>query len=160
MSTHFDESDVELDALLADLSDDDRALILEEHRQLEKDLLRISDPLPPADFVQLVMKRVEQAPARAMSKSEVITAVGIVTLAVSSAVVALLSAGSGTGGFGLALAELAIRVRDGLVAMGSGLVAVWTTAALPLAVGLLVTVGLMLGAITRFAHPATAKVTT
>jgi hypothetical protein len=160
MSTRLEESDLELDALLGELSEDDRALLLEEHRQLEKDLLRLSDPLPPADFVTLVMKREANAPARAVSKAEMFTAAGIVLAAVSAAVVALLTAGSGSGGFGLALADLAIRVRDGLVAMGSGLVAIWTTAALPLAVSLLVTVGLSLVALKRFSQPTAAKVTT
>lgn len=38
------------------------AAIIEEHRQLEKDLLRLSDPLPPPDFIQQVMAKVEERP--------------------------------------------------------------------------------------------------
>jgi anti-sigma factor RsiW len=36
--------------------------LVEEHRQLEKDLYRLSDPLPPKDFVSNVMARVEEEP--------------------------------------------------------------------------------------------------
>jgi hypothetical protein len=155
-------NDPELDAMLRELAPTEleREALLEEHRQLEKDLLRLADPMPPPDFLQNVMKRVESAPARAVSKGEVATAAGIVMVTMAAAVVALFTVGSGSSGFGLALAELAIRVRDALVAMGSALVAVWSTAALPLAVGLFVTVGLSLFALKRWAAPAPAKVTT
>jgi hypothetical protein len=154
-----DWNDPELDALLRELADTDegRAALVEEHRQLEKDLLRLADPLPPSDFVQQVMTRVAAAPARAPSKSEVLTAVGIVMVTVFAAL-ALFTAGSGTGGFGLVLAGLAIALRDALVAMGSGLVALWTTAALPLAVGLFVTVGLSVVALRRLASPPVTRV--
>ena len=42
------------------------AALAEEHRQLEKDLFRLADPMPPLDFVQSVMARValEPAPSR------------------------------------------------------------------------------------------------
>jgi hypothetical protein len=159
MST--DWSDPELEALLNELAPEveGREGLLEAHRQLEKDLLRLADPMPPTDFVQRVMRRVEAAPTRALSRGEVFTAVGIVTFTMAAAVLALFTIGSGSSGVGLALAELVVRVRDALVAMGSALVAVWSTAALPMAVGLLVTVGLLLVALKRFAGPATAKAT-
>lgn len=159
MST--DWSDPELEALLSELAPEaeSREGLLEAHRQLEKDLLRLADPMPPTDFVQRVMRRVEAAPARSLSRSEVFTAAGIVTFTVAAAVLALFTIGSGSSGVGLALAELVVRVRDALVAMGSALVAVWSTAALPMAVGLLVTVGLLLVALKRFAGPTTAKAT-
>ena len=62
MST--DWNDPELNALLAELADSDEARdeLIEEHRQLEKDLLRLVDPLPPHDFVQSVMKKVAATP--------------------------------------------------------------------------------------------------
>lgn len=162
MTTQTEWNDPELDAMLRELAPTEleREALLEEHRQLEKDLLRLADPMPPPDFLQNVMKRVESAPARAVTKGEVATAAGIVTVTMAAAVVALFTVGSGSSGFGLALAELAIRVRDALVAMGSALVAVWSTAALPLAVGLFVTVGLSLFALKRWAAPTPAKVTT
>jgi hypothetical protein len=154
-----DWNDPELDALLRELADTDegRAALAEEHRQLEKDLLRLADPLPPFDFVQQVMTRVATAPARAPSKTEVLTAGSIVMVTVITAL-ALFTAGSGTGGFGLLAAGLAITLRDALVAMGSGLFALWTTAALPLAGGLFVTVGLSLVALRRLAAPPVTRV--
>ena len=38
------------------------AAVLEEHRQLEKDLFRLADPLPPPDLVHQVMARVAASP--------------------------------------------------------------------------------------------------
>ena len=48
-----DVKDLELEAMLAELAptEAERATLLEEHRQLEKDLLRLGDPLPPPDFL-------------------------------------------------------------------------------------------------------------
>ncbi len=152
-------NDADLEALLREVADTDegRAEVAEEHRQLEKDLLRLADPLPPSDFVHQVMTRVATAPARAPSRTEVLTAATIVTVTVGAAL-ALFTAGSGVGGFGTLLADLAITLRNGLVAMGSGLGALWTTAALPLAVGLFVSVGVSLGALRRLAPLAGLKV--
>lgn len=157
MSTEWNDDD--LNALLDELAPDaaEREVLLEEHRQLEKDLLRLADPLPPADFVQKVMKRVEAAPARSMSKMEVATAASIVTFTLVGAVVALFTAGSGSSGIGLALADLAIRVRDALVAMGSALIAVWNTAAVPVAAAVFVTAGVSLFALRRVAMLSTAR---
>lgn len=157
MSHDWDDKDLE--AMLADLAPtaEERAQLLEEHRQLEKDLLRLSDPLPPADFVGQVMKRVAESP-RKVSKVEVGTAVGIVFVTVALAVVALV-AGGGFAGFGLALAQLAVNVREALVAMGSGLLALWTTAALPSVVALSMLLAAALVALKRYTQPANVKVT-
>lgn len=157
MSQDFD--DRELEALLSELAptEEERAKLLEEHRQLEKDLLRLSDPLPPADFVGQVMKRVAESPVK-VSKVEVGTAVGIVFVTVALAAVALV-AGGGFAGFGLALAQLAVNVRDGLVAMGSGLLALWTTAALPSVVALSMLLAASLVALRRYVRPTNVKVT-
>jgi hypothetical protein len=154
-----DLDDRELEALLSELapSEEARAKLLEEHRQLEKDLLRLSDPLPPADFVAQVMKRVAESPVK-VSKVEVATAVGIVFVTVALAAVALV-AGGGAGGLGLALARLAVNVREGLVAMGSGLLALWTTAALPSVVALSMLLAASLVALKRSARPTNVKVT-
>jgi len=155
MST--DWNDAELKALLDELADTDeaRAELAEEHRQLEKDLLRLVDPPPPPDFVQAVMRRVKATPR--VSRGDVVVASGIVITTVAAAVVALL-AGSDSASLGLALANLAINLRNGLVAMGSGLLALWTTAALPLAVGLSSLVWLSLAVFRRVAQPTVAKV--
>ncbi|MEW6434785.1 MAG: hypothetical protein AB1730_25070 [Myxococcota bacterium] len=156
MSHDWDDQDLE--AMLADLAptEEGRAQLLEEHRQLEKDLLRLSDPLPPADFVGQVMKRVAESP-RKVSMVEVVTAVGIVFVTVALAGVALV-AGGGFGGLGLALAQLVVNVREALVAMGSGLLALWTTAALPSAVALSMLLGAALVALRRTTQPTDVKV--
>jgi hypothetical protein len=156
---NHDLDDRELKALLEELapSEEARAKLLEEHRQLEKDLFRLSDPLPPADFVAQVMKRVAESPVK-VSKADVATAAGIVSVTVALAVVALLAAG-GVGSVGLVLARLAVNVRDGLVALGSGLLALWKTAALPSVVALSMLLAASLAALVRSARPANVKVT-
>lgn len=150
----------ELEALLAELAptEAERAALLEEHRQLEKDLLRLSDPLPPPDFVGQVMKKVAASPVK-VAKVEVITAGAIVLLTTALAAVALVASGGFAGSFGLALAQLAVNLREALVAMGSGLLALWTTAALPSVVALSMLLAGSLVALKRYTQPANVKVT-
>jgi hypothetical protein len=157
MST--DWNDPEVEALLAEIAgtDEERARIAEEHRQMEKDLYRLADPLPPHDFVQSVMQRVEAAPARPISRGDVVIGITIVFGAIAAGVTTLV-AGTDAAGVGLAIANLTIEVRSGLVAMGSGLLAVWATAALPMAIGLCLSVWLSLASLRRFPQPAGAKV--
>ena len=138
--------DPELEALLAELTsnEDERVRLLEEHRQLEKDLLRLADPLPPADFLQKVMAKVETAPARAMSRREIVSAAGVVaaTLALAAVVIGLSGSASTAG---LIVAELVVFVREAVVAMGSALAALWRTAAVPMvaALGMMLVVSLV-----------------
>lgn len=152
-------NDPELEALLAELAPGEaqRVLLLEEHRQLEKDLLRLADPLPPPDFLAKVMSKVAQAPARPISRADVWSAVAIVAVTMSLAVIALMASGGATSEFGLALASLAVKLRAGLVATGSGLLAVWTTAALPTVVALCLLLAATLAAFRRLVQPAQAK---
>jgi|APLak6261678615_1056124.scaffolds.fasta_scaffold11692_2 hypothetical protein len=154
-------TDTELEALLAELAptEAERTALLEEHRQLEKDLLRLADPLPPPDFLAKVMVRVAEAPARPVSAADVWSAVAIVAVTLVLAVGALLvSGGASSGGFGLALASLVVQLRESLVAIGSALLALWTTAALPMVVGLSLMLVATLTALRRFAQPSAAKV--
>ena len=152
-------NDPELQALLAELapSEEERVTLLEEHRQLEKDLLRLADPLPPPDFLSQVMTRVAEAPARALSRADVWSAVAIIGVTISLAVVALLASGGVTGGVGLALASMVVKLREGLVASGSALLALWTTAALPMVLGLSLLLVATLTAFRRLVQPAHAK---
>lgn len=145
-------NDPELEALLSKLApnETERALLLEEHRQLEKDLLRLADPLPPPDFLAKVMTRVAEAPARPLSRSDVWSAVAIVGVTMTLAVIALLVSGGVTGGLGLALASIAVALREALVAAGSALHALWMTAALPTVLGLSVLLAGTLAAFRRF----------
>lgn len=132
MSAHDDE----LTALLRELAPDEAALeaLREEHRQLEKDLLRLADPLPPHDLLRRVMAKVEAEPARRMSRTDVVTGAAISAVAGVAALVALVSNGS-AGSLASALVRVVVLARDGSVALGSGLTAVWTTAPLPLVAG-------------------------
>ena len=151
--------ELELEALLSELAptEAERSLLLEEHRQLEKDLLRLADPLPPHDVLANVMTRVAEAPARPLSRADVWSAVAIVGVALALAVAALLVSGGVTGGFGLAVASLVVKLREGLIAFGSAIQALWTTAALPTAVGLSL---LLVAVLTGFRRlvPAAGKV--
>ena len=152
-------NDPELEALLAELAptEAERVFLLEEHRQLEKDLLRLADPLPPPDFLASVMSRVAEAPARPLSRADVWSAVAIVGVTMSLAVIALLVSGGVTGGFGLALASLVVKLREALVASGSALLALWTTAALPTVLGLSLLLAATLTAFRRLVQPAHVK---
>jgi anti-sigma factor RsiW len=102
--------------------------IVEGHRQLEKDLFRIADPLPPPDFVQKVMARVQSAPAPA--RQEVWTGLAILGASVGAAVFLILDSGA-TGLFGTELARLLLWSRSFLMAVPDGLRAVWQTAGVP-----------------------------
>jgi hypothetical protein len=133
--------ELELEALLNELAptEEGRAQLLEEHRQLEKDLLRLADPLPPPDFVHAVMAKVAKAPARAPARSEMLVAAGIVLAALLASVLAFSSTGDGVGGVGLQFAHAILRLRETAIGWGSALQALWRTAALPLTAGLAVT---------------------
>jgi len=159
MNAPKNPEELELEALLSELAptEAERSLLLEEHRQLEKDLLRLADPLPPPDFLANVMTRVAEAPARPLSRADVWSAVAIVGVALALAVAALLVSGGVTGGFGLAVASLVVKLREGLIAFGSAIQALWTTAALPTAVGLSL---LLVAVLTGFRRlvPAAGKV--
>ena len=150
-------NDPELEAFLGDLTETERSTLLEEHRQLEKDLLRLADPLPPPVFLANVMSRVAEAPARPLSRADVWSAVAIVGVTMSLAVVALLVSGGVTGSFGLALASVVVKLREGLVATGSALLALWTTAALPTVLGLSLFLAATLTAFRRLVQPAQVK---
>jgi hypothetical protein len=153
-----DLNDGELEALLNELATtpEDRALLLEEHRQLEKDLLRLADPLPPPDFVGQVMHKVATAPPRPVSRADVLTALGVISGALCLALGALVLGGSSSASPGVGLAQLTVQLQGVLVAIGSGLLAVWRTAALPLVAGLAATLLVSLSALKRLATPQLA----
>jgi hypothetical protein len=136
MSTRTPE-ELELEQLLKELAstDEERAQLLEEHRQLEKDLLRLADPMPPPDFVHAVMAKVATAPARAPARSEILLASAIVAAALAASVFAFLAHGD-VGEVGLTFTRFVLQLRDTVVGLGSALSALWRTAALPLTLAL------------------------
>jgi len=124
----------ELDQLLAELAptEAEREALKEEHRQLEKDLFRLADPLPPGDFVAQVMSRVEAAPAPMRLRSEIFTASLVLGVTVGLAVTALVATGAAGSSLGLALAQVVVVLREVLVGLGSALSVLWRTAAVPM----------------------------
>jgi hypothetical protein len=112
----------------------DCAAIAEAHRQLEKDLFRLADPMPPVDFVQSVMARValEPAPARV----ELRTGLSILAVTLMGAVLAFVSAHGNLGLLGTRAASSVVAWRNLFTAASEALAAVWSTAALPTVVAM------------------------
>lgn len=132
--------------------------ILEDHRQLEKDLFRLADPLPPPDFVHNVMEKVARSAGPAASRSELLAGGGILALALSlSAVTLALHAGS-PAQLGVELASSAVALRELVVGMGSALDAVWATAAMPITVGVLLTLFVSMLALKRLSSSSLSEV--
>ena len=117
----------------------DCAALAEEHRQMEKDLFRLADPLPPPDFVQSVMARValEPAPVRV----ELRTGLSILAVTLMGATLAFVAAHGNLGLLGTRAAWAVVAWRNLFFAVSEALAALWSTAALPTAVAM---VGLIL----------------
>lgn len=105
------------------------AEVLESHRQLEKDLLRLADPLPPADFVHQVMAKVEKAPVPV--RREVWTGLGIFAAALAGVIGIVVTDSATAGALGTAVASAIIQLGSVFAALGHGISTIWSTAALP-----------------------------
>ena len=112
----------------------DCAFIAEQHRQLEKDLFRLADPMPPVDFVQSVMARValEPAPARV----ELRTGFSILAVTLMGAVLAFVATHGNLGLLGTHAASAVVAWRNFFFAASEALAAIWSTAALPTVVAM------------------------
>lgn len=112
----------------------DCATLAEQHRQMEKDLFRLADPLPPVDFVQSVMARValEPAPARV----ELRTGFTILAVTLMAAVLAFVATHGNLGLLGTRAASSVVAWRNLFFAASEALAAIWSTAALPTAVAM------------------------
>ncbi|MDX2012806.1 MAG: hypothetical protein SFW67_21590 [Myxococcaceae bacterium] len=159
MTTPMNDDEAELARLLAEAAPDplEREALAEAHRQLEKDLLRLADPLPPADFVSSVMAKVEAEPRR-VSAAEVRSAVLIAVVGLAASALAFVRSGASADGVALQLAQALVATREVLVGFGSGLAAVWRTAGLPLSVALAVVVMVTLVGLRRLVAPENSKV--
>jgi len=151
--------DLELERLLREAAPDeaDRAALEEAHRQLEKDLLRLADPLPPADFVSAVMAKVEAEPKK-VPVSEVVSAIAIAVGALAASAVAFVASGASPDGVAVSFAQTFVSAREVLVGCGSALAAVWRTAGLPLSIMLGMVVMVTLVGFRRLVAPLNAKV--
>ncbi len=105
------------------------AAIVEEHRQLEKDLLRIADPLPPPDFLFSVMAKVDAHPVP--MRREVWTGLGILAASLIGIVLTFVLDANAAGQLGTAIGSGVVTVRNASVALFHGLGALWETSALP-----------------------------
>ena len=132
------------------------AAVVEEHRQLEKDLVRLADPLPPPDFVHQVMAKVQRAPVPV--RREVWTGLSILSAAFAAIGVVFVSDAATAGAFGTTVASLIVQLSTIAAAVGQGVKTVWTTAALPVTVvASLFFLTALLG-LRRLAAPAGARV--
>jgi len=140
----------ELALLLGDLAptDEARLALLEEHRQLEKDLFRLGDPLPPPNFVHQVLARVEARPVAV--RVEVVSAAAILAAALAVAATGIAWTGVGASA-GVELAQFAVAARELAVGLGSGLGALWRTAAGPMVAVLSMMLVAMLATLRRLA---------
>jgi hypothetical protein len=130
--------------------------IIEEHRQLEKDLYRLVDPPPPATFVHQVMARVAAAPAPV--RSELKVGLPIFALALGLAI-AVLAFGGGLGSVGTLTASALVAAQYLTLAASKALSALWTVAPAGTTLTLFtVTTGALLmlrwlaGGVTRFSE--------
>src|SRR3954469_24986707 len=103
------------------------AAVLEEHRELGKDLFRIQDPFPPADFVPRVMAKVAAAPVP--SSVELKTGFAILGTALALAFVILVARGATAGQLGISVAHWVVELRAILIGLVRGISMAWKTAA-------------------------------
>ncbi len=127
----------------------DCAFLAEEHRQLEKDLFRLADPLPPPDFVQSVMARValEPAPARV----ELRTGLSILAVTLMGATLAFVATHGNLGLLGTHAASTIVAWRNLFFGVSEALAAIWSTAALPVVVAMIAVIGVSTLGVRRLA---------
>jgi hypothetical protein len=110
------------------------AELLEDHRQLEKDLFRLADPLPPADFVNQVMAKVAAAPTSL--RTELIAGLSIFVATAVLAVLVLVLGDPQLGSVGVKLASQLVQLKAVAIAVMSAVFALWNAAAIPIAAGM------------------------
>jgi predicted anti-sigma-YlaC factor YlaD len=107
------------------------AAVLAEHAELEKDLFRLQDPFPPANFVPQVMAKVAAAPVP--SSVELKTGFAILGSALALAFILVVARGATAGQLGISVAHWVVEGRAILLALMRGVAMAWKTAAIPLA---------------------------
>ena len=103
--------------------------IVEEHRQLEKDLFRLADPLPPPDLVMKVMARVSLAP---VPRRELKVGLAIFFATVTAAVSAFVLGHGQVAAVGSSVAGSIVFWHGTAVGLSSAVGTVWRTAAVPM----------------------------
>jgi hypothetical protein len=108
--------------------------MLEEHRQMEKDLYRLADPLPPPTLVATVMARVATEPTPL--RRELWAGIPILVASLAIGLGLLITNDQALVRLGAALAALVTDGMGLLQGLASGANALWSTAAVPVATGL------------------------
>ena len=108
------------------------AELLEEHRQLEKDLFRLVDPPPPSDLVAQVMRRVaaEPLPLRA----EMRVGLPILAATLMAAVLSFVATRGPIGLLGASAARALVSWKTAFFGVSNAMQVAWSTTTLPLAV--------------------------
>ena len=134
----------------------DCAAFLEEHRQLEKDLFRLADPLPPVDLVARVMQRVaaEPLPVRA----EMRTGLSILAATLMAAVLSFVATRGPIGLLGASAARAIVSWKTALVGLNHAVQVVWSTTAIPLTVSVTLLLFLSLVGLRRVAPPRAVEI--
>lgn len=123
--------------------------VMEEHRLMEKDLYRLSDPLPPPSLVANVMARVAAEPPPL--RRELWTGLGILATALLAGFGYLLGSDRALSQLGTALARMVVDGRLLIDALLTGVNALWSTAAGPVAAVLALFLFVSLFGLKRFA---------
>jgi predicted anti-sigma-YlaC factor YlaD len=132
------------------------ASILEEHRQLEKDLFRLVDPLPPPDLVALVMRRVaaEPLPLRA----EMRVGLSIMAATLMAAVLSFVATRGPIGLLGASAARALVSWKTTFLGLNNAVQVTWSTTTIPLAVCLSFVLFLSVVGLRRVAPARTAEI--
>lgn len=130
------------------------AAVLEEHRQMEKDLFRLADPLPPPELVHQVMAKVAAAPAP--FRVELMLGIGIFFATIAGALGLKVASGAGLGDAGTTVASAVVHGRAFLVGLSAAMEVVWKTAALPVAAILTVLIAFSLYGLKRMTGVSSA----
>jgi hypothetical protein len=121
--------------------------VLEEHRQLEKDLYRLADPLPPPNFTSLVMARL--AAHQAPIGLNVFLGFGILAVALGLGAFTLISGGAGASTLGIFAGSTLLAAKSLWVGAGRVTSILWSTAAIPMTVSLSLVLAICLFALKR-----------
>jgi hypothetical protein len=132
------------------------AALLEEHRQLEKDLFRLVDPLPPADLVARVMHRVaaEPLPLRA----EIRVGVSILGATLMAAVLSFVATHGPIGLLGASAARALVSWKTMFFGLNNAAQVAWSTTTVPLAVSLSLILFVSLVGLRRVAPARTVEI--
>lgn len=108
--------------------------LLEEHRQLERELFRLSDPFPPLDFTRQVMAKVAAQPAPMRINLGVGLAIAAIAFALG--LIALVAAGAGPSTVGSLIGSTLIIAKSLWVGSQKSVSLLWATESLPMAISL------------------------